>query len=79
MTSMGNFSRCLPPLGGRGMSRTPSPTETGKRKLTAGVGVPDDPSGKNDLDGQFFPLPAAPGRQGDVEDAIPYGETGRFF
>ena len=38
-----------------------------------GGGVPDDPSGKSDLDGSIFPhteLPPGGGR--DVEDAIPY-------
>ena len=38
-----------------------------------GVGVPDDPTERFDLDGQIFPhteLPPDGGR--DVEDAIPY-------
>ena len=47
-----------------------------------GVGVPDDPSGKSDLDGPIFPhteLPPDGGR--DVGDAIPYGwdvDFGKF-
>ena len=44
------------------------------KNLFVGVGVPDDPSEKSDLDGPIFPhteLPPDGGR--DVEDAIPYG------
>ena len=36
-----------------------------------GVGVPDDPSGKFDLDGQIFPHPFRR-LLWDVEDAVPY-------
>ena len=44
------------------------------RIFLAGVGVPDDPSGKFDLDGQIFPYLSLPlCGSGDVEDAIPYG------
>ena len=44
-----------------------------KRNSIVGVGVPDDPSEKSDLDGLFFPhteLPPNGGRA--VEDASPY-------
>ena len=46
--------------------------------FAVGVGVPDDPSEKSDLDGPIFPhteLPPDGGR--DVEDAIPYNRLFR--
>ena len=45
-----------------------------KIEFTVGVGVPDDPSEKYDLDGHIFPHTELPPYGGwDVEDAIPYG------
>lgn len=43
------------------------------KKEIAGVGILDDPSGKTDHDGLFFPLTELPPDGGrDVGDAIPY-------
>ena len=41
--------------------------------FAVGVGVPDDPSEKSDLDGPIFPHTELPPDGGwDVEDAVPY-------